>query len=260
VKSRAWLPETSSPTPDEKAETDTRGAKPDTPRALAVVGHRNQPSDSSTAAETNAAARWKENPQEHATVIQRGATVAEIANTNYGSNKLLGLDLIKEFNPQIENLNRVSAGQHLWLPPLSEETLVRRQTDGSYYVILGAFSRTGEAQQFAQQIRQKRHEVTVTPRKISENMSLYRVEVVRLKDRQAARQVWDTAQANQWVPLAANARSRGQSQRSLRAQPFKPLAAASPLFQPRPTPARLDSIRPASVSPSWASLPITDRR
>lgn len=260
VKSRGEPSETSSPASDGKATADTPTAKPDNPRALAVFGHRNQPSDASTDAHDNMAARWKGKPEEHTTVIRRGGTVAEIANTVYGSNKLLGLDLIKEFNPQIENLNRVSAGESLWLPPLSEETLVRKQADGSYRVIVGALSRTAEAEQFAQQIRQKRFEVTVTPRKISESMWIYRVEIVQLKDHEAAKRVWNTARANQWVPMAANTRPGGQSQQSLRAQPSKPLAAAVPIFQPRPTPGRLDSTRPASGAPNWASLPGTDRR
>jgi len=260
LKSRARLSETSSPSPNERAETDTRAAKPDTPRAPAVVGRPNQSSDAQTAADANAAARWKGNPQEYETVIQRGSTVAEIANRVYGPNRLLGLDLIREFNPRIENLNRVAAGQSLWVPPLSEDTLVRQQADGSYRVILAAHSRTAEAEQFAQQIRQQQYEVTVTRRKISESMWLYRVEIAQLKNRDAARRVWDTARANQWVPVAADTRQGGQSRQSLRAQPSKPVAAASPLFRPRPTPGRLDSTRPASGSPSWASLPVTDQR
>ena len=40
-----------------------------------------------------------------------GATIYQIAIDAYGANTVLGMDLIKEFNPQIEDLNWVSAGK-----------------------------------------------------------------------------------------------------------------------------------------------------
>ena len=52
-------------------------------------------------------------------VIQYGATIYKIAIDAYGTNTVLGMDLIKEFNPQIEDLNWVSAGQDLLLPSLN---------------------------------------------------------------------------------------------------------------------------------------------
>ena len=49
------------------------------------------------------------------------------------------MDLIKEFNPEIKNLNRISGGKNLLLPSLSPETLLRRQPDGSYSFIVASF-------------------------------------------------------------------------------------------------------------------------
>ena len=69
---------------------------------------------------------WREKP----ITVQSGSTVAEIATNIYGTQRNLGLDLIKEYNTHIENLNRIIAGQRLWLPPLSRETLVRHSQMG----------------------------------------------------------------------------------------------------------------------------------
>jgi hypothetical protein len=57
-------------------------------------------------------AGWREKPL----TVQPGSTVAEIAANIYGSQRNLGLDLIKEYNTHIENLNRIIAGQKLWIP------------------------------------------------------------------------------------------------------------------------------------------------
>ena len=61
-------------------------------------------------------------------MIQYGANIYKIASDAYGANTALGMDLIKEFNPQIKNLNWVSAGQDLLLPRLTRETLLRQAT------------------------------------------------------------------------------------------------------------------------------------
>ena len=137
-------------------------------------------------------------------LIREGSTIMQIATEVYGPNKLLALDLIKELNTQIENLNRVPAGQLLWLPPLGEETLVRRQPDGTYHLILGSFSRVPEAEQLAQQVRRKGYKVETIPRRMWGTFALRRVEIVGLKNVAAARQAWQAARAGQWVPYAGN--------------------------------------------------------
>ena len=72
-------------------------------------------------------------------MIRSGATIYKIAIDAYGANTDLGMDLIKELNPQIEDLNWVFAGQDLLLPSLTRETLLRQQPDGSYHLIVASF-------------------------------------------------------------------------------------------------------------------------
>jgi len=141
---------------------------------------------------------WKETPL----VVQAGATIAEIAADAYGAKRILGLDLIKEFNTHIENLNRVFAGQRLWIPPLIRETLVRQQPDGSYNIILTAFRLPQQAEQFAQLARSRGYQVAVTPRRVSDSLLLHRVEIEGLQDLAAVDEAWNTASANQWIAFS----------------------------------------------------------
>jgi hypothetical protein len=72
-------------------------------------------------------------------IIPHGSSIYRIAADTYGANTALGMDLIKEFNPEIKNLNRISGGKNLMLPSLTPETLLRKRPDGSYRLIVGSF-------------------------------------------------------------------------------------------------------------------------
>jgi type II secretory pathway predicted ATPase ExeA len=135
-------------------------------------------------------------------VVPPGATVAEIAAQAYGAHKALGLDLIKEYNGHIENLNRIRAGQPLWLPPLSYETLVRPQPDGSYRLILASFRTAQQAEQLAQRARLERYDSVVSARPVSHTLVLHRVEIHGLATREAVERAWEIAFTKHWIAVA----------------------------------------------------------
>jgi general secretion pathway protein A len=137
-------------------------------------------------------------------VIRSGATIFKIANDVYGANTALGMDLIKEFNPQIENLNWIFAGQDLVLPSLTRETLLRQQPDGSYHLIVASFRRRTGADEHARFLSNKGYPVTITTRRVSDNLSLYRVEIDGLKNLEEANQIWQTALSDQWLAFAGS--------------------------------------------------------
>ena len=68
----------------------------------------------------------KSERKEQRVTIPHGSSIYQIAADTYGANTALGMDLIKEFNPEIKNLNRVPAGKDLLLPSLTPETLLRQ--------------------------------------------------------------------------------------------------------------------------------------
>jgi type II secretory pathway predicted ATPase ExeA len=137
-------------------------------------------------------------------VIQHGANIYKIAGDVYGANTALGMDLIKEFNPQIKNLNWVSAGQNLLLPRLTRETLLRKQPDGSYRLVVASFRSLKGADKYAQLLSDKGYQITITPRRVSDNLLLYRIEIDGLKNFEKANEAWESGSRNEWLAFAGN--------------------------------------------------------
>jgi hypothetical protein len=138
----------------------------------------------------------------HRIILPYGSTIYQIATEEYGANAVLGMDLIKEFNPEITNLNWVSAGQQLVLPSLTRETLLRRQLDGSYRVIVGSFlSQTG-ADEFSRRIAKLGHRAVITSIRVSNDLVLHRLEIDDLKTFEEAFRILETGLKSQWLTLA----------------------------------------------------------
>jgi len=131
----------------------------------------------------------------------QGSAIGTIADHFYGANSVLGIDLIMEFNPQLQDLNGVSSDSGLRLPSLTRTTLQRKEADGTYYLILASFPSLTVAQGFARAVRLKGYDVVITRRKVSENLSFHRVEIAGLKTLEAANQAWEATLANRWVSL-----------------------------------------------------------
>ena len=151
--------------------------------------------------------------KDHPVTIQNGSTIFQIATDAYGTNALLGMDLIKEFNPEIQNLNWVNAGQDLLLPGLTEETLLRQQADGSFRLAVASFLSRREADGFAGRIMRDGFEVIVTARRVSNNLVLHRLEIDRLKNTQDINQTIQVGFKNRWIPFtprATNEHQQGQ--------------------------------------------------
>jgi hypothetical protein len=130
--------------------------------------------------------------------IQYGSTVYEIAIEAYGANALLGLDLIKEYNPQIPNLNRVAAGEELTLPPLTPDTLVRPQPDGSYRLVVASFAGRAETEEFAGRLNRAGYRVAIRSRRVADDILLYRLEIDGLTNIEEATQILRNVLKTEW--------------------------------------------------------------
>ena len=102
----------------------------------------------------------------------------------------LAFDLVREFNPHIPNLDRTVAGETLWFPPLGQDTLVRRQPDGSYLLVLKSFFSLADAQRYVRTLQAPDYTVNILPQDISANQTLYRVQLQGLQTQEDARQAW----------------------------------------------------------------------
>jgi general secretion pathway protein A len=125
-----------------------------------------------------------------AVTIARGDTMSRIVFKMYGGYNVLALDLIKELNPRLEDFDHIAAGEQVWLPFLTRDTLLRQQADGSYHLIIGAFHSAGEAERAARTARRRGYVATITQRTMSETRLLYRVELEQLHDLATADRAW----------------------------------------------------------------------
>jgi general secretion pathway protein A len=141
--------------------------------------------------------------EDHRIKIEYGSSIYKIATDTYGAYAALGIDLIKEYNPQIRTLNRVSAGQDLVLPPLTRETLLQRKSDSSYRLIVASFDNQTAADEQARLLGRKGYRATITPRKVSDDLLLFRVEIDGLKNFEQAKEIWEAGLRNEWLAFAS---------------------------------------------------------
>jgi general secretion pathway protein A len=128
--------------------------------------------------------------QEQKIRLQPGATILNLVRQIYGSQNTLALVLIKEFNPHINDLDYVTAGTTILAPSLTEETLLRKQPDGSYRLLLAVFPRAALAQKHAALARRHGYSVEVSPAKVAGSLLLHQVEIVGLPSREAGQRAW----------------------------------------------------------------------
>ena len=133
-------------------------------------------------------------------IIRYGSTIYDIALNTYGANAILGMDLIKEFNPEIKDLNWVTAGQQLVVPDLTQETLVRKQGDGSYSLIVASYINRTDADELANRIRKEGYLAIIATTKVSTDLALHRLKIDGLKTLGAARQSLNTGIEKNGLP------------------------------------------------------------
>ena len=82
--------------------------------------------------------------------------------------------------------------------------MLRKQPDGSYRLIVASFRSLTGADEYARLLSNKGYQVTITPRRVSDNLLLYRVEIDGLKNLEEANQAWESGLSNEWLAFAGN--------------------------------------------------------
>lgn len=155
-----------------------------------------------------AAGEWKDRP----IVVQYGTTISELVSQVYGGYNTLAIDLVNEFNPHIENLNWVKAGERLWLPTLTRDTLLRRDKNDHYRLILASPMKTEEASALQKILRQKGYDAVILPRRVADDLTLYRVEIGGLKNLEAADHICRITIAKCWMSVTEDVRLGGKNE------------------------------------------------
>jgi cell division septation protein DedD len=108
----------------------------------------------------------------------------------YGSFNMLALDLVKRSNPHISDLGRITEGEKVWLPPVKKETLIRKQPDSSFHLVVGAFRNQADAHQLAQDVREQGYIASVTTYQVTADLAVSRVQIGELADLEAVDRAW----------------------------------------------------------------------
>lgn len=131
---------------------------------------------------------------------------------------ILALDLVKENNPHVSNLDRVPAGERLWMSALNRDTLFRQQEDGSYHLIVASFRKREEADRWARTVLGGRYPATILLQEISVTMRLYRVVIEGLQDRVALEGAWQFLNSHGVVAGAISLDKKGADSNPIQLQ------------------------------------------
>ena len=123
-------------------------------------------------------------------LVQLDWTISQMISAVYGSFNMLALDLVKRSNPHISDLGRITEGEKVWLPPVKKETLIRKQPDSSFHLVVGAFRNQADAHQLAQDVREQGYIASVTTYQVTADLAVSRVEIGELADLEAVDRAW----------------------------------------------------------------------
>jgi hypothetical protein len=78
---------------------------------------------------------------------------------------------------------------------------------------VSSFRSQQKAQRLAREVRAKGYTTSITPRRISDDALLYRVEIEKLKTRETANNAWAEASASRWLVLEEKKEAKRQASR-----------------------------------------------
>jgi len=194
----------SKPSASSREVPNAAVASADVPATTAVHPVTAQTAQEGSDANTEARQSNGGAQQNDTVVVSWGSTISHIATEVYGKDRLfLAMDILKEANPGVQDLNWIIAGQNLALPALTRETLLRKMPDDTYRLIVGSFQTPQDAQKLSREMKSKGYETDISQHRISNKIVLHRVEIKGLANRATANQAWDAAVSNRWIIASA---------------------------------------------------------
>jgi hypothetical protein len=150
--------------------------------------------------------------------VPSGATILDLVSQIYGKKNMLALDIVREYNPHVSNLDRVLAGERLWMPALNRDTLFRQQADGSYHLIVASFRLRKEADRWVRAALGGRYPAAILLQEISMTTRLYRVVIEDLRDLAAIERAWQFLNSQGAIVGAAKLGKQGGDSSAIQLQ------------------------------------------
>jgi general secretion pathway protein A len=120
--------------------------------------------------------------------VKKGWTLSLMAQQHYGLVNPTILDILLEHNPQITDVNQISADEQMKIPTITDELLLGRDADGKYQIYLGTFGNQRSIQALRQHPLLQGKTFKTAKRKVSSNVLWYRVTVGEFPSREDALQ------------------------------------------------------------------------
>lgn len=145
--------------------------------------------------------------QQRVVTVKRGATLTLISQQQYNSVNPTLLDLIMEHNPQIRDVHRISENEKIRIPVITDRLFLRKDPDRGYGVYLGTFADQQSVEAFRKQAVLRDKTIRITPRKVSNVETWYRVSVDGFQTEEQALQALSHLRGQGLLPaFAASAR------------------------------------------------------
>jgi hypothetical protein len=123
----------------------------------------------------NDIARWK------TVIVKQGDSLTELVTTVYGRVNEDILNLVRRYNPEIEDINLIGVGKKIVFPPLPQS-----QHEPAYTVHIASFKPFPYALHLFEKLMKEGYEVRIFPVNDPQKGKIYRVTLGNFKDPQQA--------------------------------------------------------------------------
>jgi general secretion pathway protein A len=133
--------------------------------------------------------------------VEKGQTISSLAKKYYRMTNPTLVDLILDFNPEINNANLIQVNQKLRIPKITKEWLIDQASDHTYRLHVGTFWAPDFAKPYKDESSLKGKTIEILPRKLSPNETWYRVMVGPFDNKDEALKVLDLLKEKGLLPL-----------------------------------------------------------
>ena len=146
---------------------------------------------------------------ERVITVEKGETLAYMAQKYFGISNPTLVDLILEFNPKITNIHLILIDQTIKLPKITEELLIVHSLNQPYQIHAGTFGSPDVAKVYSDEPILKGRKIEILPRRVSPKETWYRVMIGEFNNRDDALKVIGLLKGKKMLPLLGDGPQMG---------------------------------------------------
>jgi hypothetical protein len=133
--------------------------------------------------------------------VEKRQTISSLSMKYYRMTNSTLVDLILDFNPEINNAHLIQVNQKLRIPKITKEWLINQVSDRTYRLHVGTFWAPDFVKPYRDESALKGKRIEIIPRKVSPKDTWYRVMVGPFDDKDEALKVIDLLKEKGLLPL-----------------------------------------------------------